>query len=172
MDVTTRFLLEQALSDDPKEFKSHIDGLQQIFNYQKRLINQLKDKIEQLEDEYYKVDMTDFTTWLLDYGYDRIFRMLEFRRPGDWTPYELENKWEDQSRYIDNVYKFIKIVEAIELPDRDILLGINFINPDENPEADYVGKDWIYYKRLSQIELLYMPNDMIRKDDKENEYCD
>lgn len=116
--------------------------------------------------------MTDFETWLLDYGYNRIFRVLEFRRPGDWTPYELENKWEDQSRYVENTYEFAKIVEAIELPDRDILLGINFIDPDENPEADYVGKDWIHYKRLSQIELLYMPNDMIRKEDKENEYCD
>lgn len=56
MDVTTRFLLEQALSDDPKEFKSRLDELQQIFNYQKRLINQLREKIERLESEHYKDD--------------------------------------------------------------------------------------------------------------------
>ena len=41
--------------------------------------------------------MTDFETWLHDFGYDRIFRMLKLRRVGDWTPYEMEQKYIDQA---------------------------------------------------------------------------
>ena len=28
--------------------------------------------------------MTDFETWLHDFGYDHILRMLEIRRPGQY----------------------------------------------------------------------------------------
>lgn len=110
--------------------------------------------------------MTDFQTWLLDFGYDRIFRMLEFRRPGDWTPREMEGKWIDQSHYATDSYEFIKIVEAIELPDGDILLGMNYIDPDAGSNEDYVGKDWVHYRKLSQIELLFMPEDMEKGDEE------
>ena len=67
--------------------------------------------------------ITDFETWILDVGFDRTFRMLEYRRVGDWTPLEMEKKWMDQSQYKDNHYTLIRIKEAIELPDGDILLG-------------------------------------------------
>ena len=43
--------------------------------------------------------ITDFETWMLDVGFDRTFQMLEYRRPGDWTPRELENKYIDQSQF-------------------------------------------------------------------------
>ena len=110
--------------------------------------------------------MTDFQTWLLDCGRDRVFRMLEFRRPGDWTPREIEKKWMDQSQYVSDQYEFVKIVEAIELPDGDILLGMNYVDPDAYPEENYVGKDWIHYRKLSQIELLFMPKDMEVEDEE------
>jgi hypothetical protein len=48
------------------------------------------------------IEMTDFETWLHDFGYDHILRMLEIRRPGQYTPYEMDRKFEDESLYIDN----------------------------------------------------------------------
>ena len=53
--------------------------------------------------------MTDFETWLHDFGYDHIFRMLEIRRPGQYTPYEIDKKFEDESLYIDNHFRHIQI---------------------------------------------------------------
>ena len=54
MDDNTKMLLDFALNDDPKEFKQHVDSLQQIFNFQQRLINQLKRKNETLESDTFK----------------------------------------------------------------------------------------------------------------------
>lgn len=34
--------------------------------------------------------MTDLETWFLDFGSDHIFRMLEVRKPGQFTPYEMD----------------------------------------------------------------------------------
>ena len=48
-------------------------------------------------DQMRIIEMTDFETWLHDFGYDHIFRMLEIRRPGQYTPYEIDKKFEDES---------------------------------------------------------------------------
>lgn len=100
--------------------------------------------------------MTDFETWFLDAGYDRIFRMLEYRRIGDWTPYEKEQKFTDESQFKDNHYQFVKIKEVIELPDGDVLLGLAFVIDWEDLENENL---WINYRKLSQIELAYNPED-------------
>ena len=47
---------------------------------------------------------TDLVTWLHDFG-DRIYRILEYRKPGLFTPYEMENKFSDESLYMCNEYK-------------------------------------------------------------------
>ena len=47
------------------------------------------------------ITMTDFETWLHDFGCKHILRMLEIRRPGQYTPYEIDKKFEDQSLYVD-----------------------------------------------------------------------
>lgn len=78
--------------------------------------------------------ITDFETWMLDVGMDRTFQMLEYRRPGDWTPRELESKYIDQSQYVDDRYTYIKIKEAIELPDGDILIGYIDVTDSEGME--------------------------------------
>lgn len=72
--------------------------------------------------------MTDFETWLLDCGYDRIFEM-------------------DVQSNIGVFCRFFKIKEAIELPDGDILIGFYFIRQDES--------NTIHYKRLSEINFSY-----------------
>lgn len=102
--------------------------------------------------------MTDFGTWLHDFGYDHIFRMLEIRRPGQYTPYEIDKKFVDQSLYVDYHFRHIQIKEAIELPDRDILIGFREIYDSESFEKDW-DESVIYYKKLSEIELTYFPCD-------------
>ena len=86
--------------------------------------------------------MTDFETWLLDVGYDRLFRV--------WIYYP-EKNYRNEEWY----YAFIK--EAIELPNKDILLGLHFISDaedfnDDNPKIEY-------YK-LNQLQLAYFPEDI------------
>ena len=106
--------------------------------------------------------MTDFETWLHDYGKDRVFRMLVYRRPGQmYTPYEIERRFVDQnSLYDDTHFNFVKIEEAIELPDGDILLGLKELY-DEYEECDgWRDSGVTLYKKLSEIELSFFEKDM------------
>ena len=93
--------------------------------------------------------MTDFNTWLLDYGYNRIFRMWKYKRM--FTPYQQQKAFSDESQYVDDVATFIKIKEAIELPDGDIMIGYVFCEPEISEYMEYV--------RLSEIDLAYSPSD-------------
>lgn len=99
---------------------------------------------------------TDWKTWIKDNSDNKIFRMWEYRRPNDWTPYEQERKFSDQCRYVDYHCNYIIIKESIELPDGDILLG--FYYTDELPFENFDYKS-ILYKKLSEIELQYYIND-------------
>lgn len=76
--------------------------------------------------------MKDFETFLLDGGYDKLFRVNG---------------------------RLAKIEEAIELPNKEILLGIYFI-PDKNKIYDLANtKLTIHYHMLSEIEISYYPDD-------------
>lgn len=98
--------------------------------------------------------MTDFETWLHDVGYDRIFRMWRYKIM--FTPYEQKEAFSDESIYEDDECDYVKIREAIELPDGDILLGLQTIEDSE----DLDDKDsYLTYERLSRIELAYNPSD-------------
>lgn len=113
--------------------------------------------------------MKDFDTFMKETGYNRIFRMVKLRRVGDWTPYEMDMKFSDESHYEDPHYSFIKIVETIELPDKDILIGYREVYEDVS-EID--SEEWesypIHYRKLSQIELSFFPEDMETEEDEEN----
>ena len=98
--------------------------------------------------------MTDFETWLHDFGYDHILRMLEIRRPGQYTPYEIDKKFVDQSLYVDYHFRHIQIKAAIELPDNDILIGFREIYDGEGVEKEW-DDSVIDYKKLSETELSY-----------------
>lgn len=104
--------------------------------------------------------MKDFNTWFHEVGKKRMFTMWELRRPGDWTPYEMEKKFTDESFYKDIHGVNVFLREAIELPDGDILLGIKYIYDYDDLE-DKPEKEVLHYKKLSQIELEYDPNDNI-----------
>lgn len=76
--------------------------------------------------------MKDFETFLLDDGYDKLFRMNG---------------------------RLVKIEEAIELPNGEILLGVYFIS-DKNKLCDLANiKMPIHYHMLSEVEMSYYPED-------------
>lgn len=66
-----------------------------------------------------------------------------------FTPYEVEEKFEDQSCSEDTEASFGYIVEHVVLPDNDILLGLS-----ESKDGAYIR----YYK-LSAIDLELSEND-------------
>lgn len=86
--------------------------------------------------------MTDFETWLLDDGYEMLFRI--------WIYNSEKKSWDAKCNYA-----FIR--KAIELPDKDILLGLQFIFSSEDLEKENPD---IGYWRLSQIRLAYHPDDI------------
>ncbi len=99
--------------------------------------------------------VTDLSTFLLDNS-DRIFRFLVYKR--NYTPYEIEQKWRDQSEFTDTFYSYGKIEEAIELPNKDVLLGIRLV---------YDGEliDRLEYFNLSEIKLYFSEEDSIKEED-------
>ena len=102
--------------------------------------------------------MTNFQSWVNNFGGRHILRMLEIRRLGQYTPYEKDQRFEDQSLYVQDEYKFIQINEVIELPDEDVLIGFREIYDYEDLTEEW-SESVIYYKKLSEIELAYFPND-------------
>ena len=66
-----------------------------------------------------------------------------------FTPYEVEEKFEDESRLEDTTCSFGYIVDYVVLPDNDILLGLS-----DSKDGDYIS----YYK-LSAIELALCESD-------------
>lgn len=97
--------------------------------------------------------MTDFDTFVLD-NQDKIFRYYKYVRV--WTPFELDKKYSDESIFENGGYaKFAYIRQAIELPDRDVLLKLEITH---SPEDDILyqdeDNDRIYiYEKLSDIVL-------------------
>ena len=65
---------------------------------------------------------TDLDTWLHDFGND-IFRILVYRKRGQYTPYEMKNKFSDESLYISNDYNDI------------VNIGLHFILKNVRPYA-------------------------------------
>lgn len=110
---------------------------------------------------------TDLETWLHDIGEDRIFRILEYRKPGQYTPYEMENKFVDESLYIENIYKHVIIEEVIELPDKDLLIGFKEVedildyNEYGEEEKEIKIRNAIEYLKLSEIRLECFADDQL-----------
>lgn len=102
--------------------------------------------------------MKNIDEWLKENIYTTVFRMLEVRKPGQYTPYEMENKFVDQSLYKENHYEHIQIKEAILLPDDDMLIGYRTVYDFDSLEQDW-KESVIYYKKLSEIELSCFPDD-------------
>ena len=98
----------------------------------------------------------DIHTWLSDVGEERIFRMWVFKKM--FTPYEQDEKFLDESVYVDDICKYVMIKELIELPDGDLLIGFQ--------DADRDNLYLEYYK-LSEIRLDYCQSDEERLEDED-----
>lgn len=90
--------------------------------------------------------MTDLETFILDNS-DTIFRYLVYKRV--YTPYEQDKKYSDESIYEDGgMYTYARINTAIELPDGDVLLGFNEVDPDTHRPFSTE-----HFFKLSEIKL-------------------
>ena len=96
----------------------------------------------------------DIHTWLHDVGEDRVFRLWVFKKM--FTPYEQDEKFSDESVYVDDVCKFVMIKELIELPDGDLLIGFQDADSDN---------EYLEYFKLSEIRLDYCQSDKERLED-------
>ena len=108
--------------------------------------------------------ITDFETWLLDYG-DRLYRYLVYKKM--FTPYEQQQAFEDESVYEDYHYELCQIAEAIDLGNGDWMLGLRTVDDD--------GKVYgmIRYYKLSEIRLALFENDQhIELYEEKEEDCD
>ena len=90
----------------------------------------------------------DIHTWLSDVGEERVFRMWIFKKM--FTPYEQDEKFSDESVYVDDTCKFVMIKELIELPDGDLLIGFQDTDNDNL---------YLEYYKLSEIRLDYCQSD-------------
>ena len=98
----------------------------------------------------------DIHTWLSDVGEERVFRMWVFKKM--FTPYEQDEKFSDESVYVDDTCKFVMIKEIIELADGDYLIGF------QDADSDNL---YLEYFKLSEIRLDYRPEDKERLYDEE-----
>lgn len=76
-----------------------------------------------------------------------IYRYCVYRKPGLWTPYEMEEKFIDESFFEDGHYTFAKITDCIHL-DGDLLIEFNVCD-----EEDYEPIGRKEYRLLSNIQL-------------------
>ena len=88
---------------------------------------------------------TDFQTWAQDNS-ETIFRFLVYRRM--FTPYEIDNKFIDDTEFADTHYSFGKIEDVIELGPNEWLIGLRSVDED-----DFSPYDNVTYYRLSEIRL-------------------
>lgn len=88
--------------------------------------------------------ITDFETWMNDYGFNRIFRLYTHKS----TPIEMQH------------FHFVVIKEVIELPDKDIFIGFHEIMTWEDLSDE---EPVIRYEKLSNIKLNYFPEDNVEE---------
>lgn len=96
---------------------------------------------------------TDVETFMLDEGFDRIFRLFEYKKV--YTPYEQQQAFTDESMYVSNHAQFIKIREVIDL-GYDHLIGYQVLLSSE--DLDIIDPR-LEYRKLSDIILEYDPDD-------------
>ena len=78
-----------------------------------------------------------------------VFRLWQYKRM--FTPYEQDEKFMDESQYVNVECDYIRILDVINLPDGDLLLATTYAYGD--------GKCINYYK-LSEISLGKSEHDM------------
>lgn len=84
----------------------------------------------------------NFAEYLKSLPENTIFRLWQLKRM--FTPFEQDAKDEYQSIYEEEVCKKVHILDAIDLPDGDVLLAVHDIEQCHN---------YIEYYKLSNVDL-------------------
>ena len=107
------------------------------------------------------IDIKSYTTineWLKEYEH-KIFRMWRYKKM--FTPYEIEQKFVDESVYESDMCEYIIITKIIPLSNDDYLLGYilvdgyNYNEIIDKPDNEKL--EW--YVKLSEISLAYSETD-------------
>lgn len=99
-------------------------------------------------EEFFVNDFEEF----IRLNRNNIFRIAIYKRI--FTPYEIENKFTDESIYEE--YKCCKIEQVIKINEDDYLLSCHGVDISMGEIFDTIE----FYK-LSEIRLSYNPNDII-----------
>ena len=90
-----------------------------------------------------------FAEYLKTLPPNTVFRLWQYKRM--FTPYEQDEKFMDESQYVNTTADKVRILDVINLPDGDLLLATTYAYGD--------GKCINYYK-LSEISLGKSEHDM------------
>lgn len=86
---------------------------------------------------------------------DRLFRFGVYKRR--FTPYEMANRFSDESIYEDDTATMGYVRDVVILPDGDVLLGIAIVTENN---ADLQDENWhIDYYVLSELRINFYPKD-------------
>lgn len=114
--------------------------------------------------------MMDLETFIHDIGTETIFRLYKYRKL--FTPFEQDKKYTDETVFENGGYpEYVRIVNAIELPDGDVLLQLLEDIPISERDDDYGKQKNVYlYEKLSDIKLEEWESDNIEYSDENDEY--
>lgn len=90
-----------------------------------------------------------FADYLKSLPPDTVFRLWEYKRM--FTPYEQEQKFSDESLYVNEECDYVRILDVIALPDGDLFLATTYA---------YGDGTYINYYKLSEISLGRSEKDM------------
>ena len=96
------------------------------------------------------MNVMNINEWIERYK-NTVFRMLEYKRM--WTPYEMEEKFVDETEFTTDQCILVKVKEAVTLPNGEVFLKLRDVD-DEDPEEDEEERHEIYYWRnMRDIQL-------------------
>lgn len=107
----------------------------------------------------------NFDQWV-EFHRNDIFRMWEYKKM--FTPYEQEQKFVDESIYVDSHCSFIIIKEVIHISSDKIMIGVHHIYDFTKSEIEEPNPHLSYYM-LNEIKLDLYPDDSIEIEDDLNE---
>lgn len=97
------------------------------------------------------MNVMDLNGWIEKYK-NTIFRMFEYKKI--WTPYEMDQKFMDESEFKNDHSTLVKVKEAVTLPNGEILLKLRDVDDEENEDDDKNLHQAIYYWRnMKDIQL-------------------
>ena len=97
------------------------------------------------------MNVMDLNDWIEKYK-NTIFRMFEYKKI--WTPYEMEQKFMDETEFKTDCSTLVKVKEAVTLPNGEVLLKLRDVDDEEDEDDDENLHQAIYYWRnMKDIQL-------------------